>query len=1246
MKNSVRILGLMIALAFTLAGASLWAATQNALVTGSVYDAAGAPVPGATVRLINAGIGFSQSQPTDDNGTYTFTAVPPAEGYMLSVEMAGFATEIRQDMEVSVGDNKLVLPPFLLQPVAPPAPPPTPVQPTEVAPTPGQPPAQPPTPVKPPVPVPAPGRPVRMPSVSLDLVSTTLGGVVDSRSVRTLPLASRDFLDLTLLLPGTYPVEQGSALEGASIVVNGTRATMNNFLLDGVDNNDYTINQSLPFQIVEAMQEFRVQTSVSAAEYGRVGGAQINTISRSGSNVFHGTLFGFGRNSRLSAQNFFSAYNGGTSDQYSRAIDLNNNMNRYYDPSYVGSPVPLEDPVLASLYNKQRRPRVNQIQFGANVGGALKKDKVFGFFNWEGFRVSNPRPVSEQTPPLCLRDNALAASATCYDSPGLTLDPIALKLYNLYPRPYASSTVANIDPNYLGFFAGESANRTSTDNFLGRIDWRRSDRVSMSLKHNLQRIDQTRGGTLPATANYPGNGTGVTGQNQNFSYNLVHQLSPRTTNEFRVGWNRFRLFAEPLDRTVDPAALGLKNMNQGLGLPSLLVGGVFTMYAPYTMLGADMSAPSRRVNSVWSGADNLSITHGRHNVKLGAEARYVRLDVANEAMGRGYLAFYAGPFVAVNGTPDVASIARVSPDFGGGFDRSFRSQSYNLFLQDQWRVRSNFTVNLGARYELNTAPVEASDRLVNFYPDLMGLVRANSKTILDPYGYELGTAQKRAPRAGFETDTNNISLHAGFAWVPRSNGKTVFRAGYAGVFDQQPLEPSVNMLLNPPFVEQWWANYGAYYNPVEDGYFTVELGDVFPPGFPGKDVGSGTWFDLDSNGRPSFWYARPYSITARDPHTRTPYVNQFHGGIQQQLGNRAMFEMAYAGSMGRKLPRLRDMSPCPATAFFSDPETCVPYVSSPFLLQTILNQENSASSNFHSLIMRFEVRNLRGFNFRMHYQWAKSIDDASSLQPPVFGVTPLIAGYLANEFIINPDAFFGANNVSPTLSLRPDLPVITTRPRLPQDSQNLRSERGRSDFDVRQRLVFNYVYDLPKWERLGRAGSGWQVAGITTLQTGQPYSVFMDYLGMPIRPDQVHAATTSNLNPQAAIDHATPVGFGDSGHSAFSLNNLWDPDTFQARLKPGSLGRNTYIGPGIVNFDISVLKNTYFGKGERTNLQFRVEFFNAFNNVNFREPYSKGGLVFADPATGYADGVYDPFFGKILQARAARQIQFALKFIF
>lgn len=1214
MKLNARLLSLLFALGILLASTSLWAATQNALVTGTVYDQAGGPVAGATARLINAGIGYSQSQQTDDNGTYTFTAVPPAEGYMLSVEKSGFATEIRQDLEVSVGDNKLVLPPFILQPVAAPPPPP-PVEPGKPPVAPPTPPVPPPVAVKPPAPT---ARPTRAPSVSLDLVSSTAGGVIDSRTVRTLPLAGRDFLDLALLVPGTYPVEQGSALEGASIVVNGVRANMNNFLLDGVDNNDYTINQSLPFQIVEAMQEFRVQTSGSAAEYGRSGGAQINTISRTGSNVFHGTLFGFARNSAISARNFFSAYNGGTFDQYNRELMLENES---FGHSYL---VMTDDPAVATLYERHL-PKVNQVQFGANAGGALKKDKVFGFFNWEGFRVSNPRPVFEQAPPLCVRSNELASSATCFDSPGLTLDPTALNLFNLYPRPYVSSTTAEIDPNYDGFFAGESANKTATDNLLGRVDWRMSDRVSMSFKHNLQWINQTQGGAVPATETYPGSGTSVTGLNQNFSYNYVHQITPRTTNEFRLGWNRFRLQTRALDRTVDPAALGLYNVPAGLGLPSLHVGGIFSTFAPYATLGADPSVPSARVDTVWSGADNISIIHGRHNLKLGGEVRYARLDATNEGMARGALMFFTGEFVALTGEPDVASIARVSQDFGGDFGRSFRSKSFNVFAQDQWRVRSNFTVNAGVRYEVNTAPVEVNDRLVNYYTQWSGLMRSNSKIIYGPYGEDLGTARSPAPRAGFNTDYNNVSLHAGFAWDPHNNGKTVFRAGYAVMFDQQPMEPSVNMLLNPPFVQQWFTTYPDF-----------DLGDTFPAGFPGPGT-YGQWFDLNEDDSWSWWNKQPYSITARDPQTRTPYVNQFHAGLQQRLGNKTMFEVAYAGSLGRKLPRLRDMSPCTPAKFFNNFSSCFGPGVNAFLLDTILNQENSASSNFHSLILRFDVRNLRGFNLRIHYQWAKSIDTASSLQPQVFVLSPLLASVYSSIYEINPDSFAAMNSISPTLSLRPDLPIITTRPRLAQDANNLAGERGPSDFDVRHRLVFNYTYDLPKVERAGRLGNGWQLAGITTVQSGQPYSIFIDYFGNTFRPNELYHAKTSTIDPAKALDAGTPIG---TTGSAFSLYNY-------SRFTPGALGRNSYIAPPMMNFDVSLLKNTYFGEGQRTNLQFRVEFLNALNNTNFREPISLGGEGWTNFNTyPYAQWItYNPFFGKILQARPARQIQFGLKFV-
>jgi hypothetical protein len=551
-------------------------------------------------------------------------------------------------------------------------------------------------------------------------------------------------------------------------------------------------------------------------------------------------------------------------------------------------------------------------------------------------------------------------------------------------------------------------------------------------------------------------------------------------------------------------------------------------------------------------------------------------------------------------------------------------------------VRSNLTINAGVRYEVNTAPVEVSDRLVNYYTQWSGLMRANSKIIYGPYGEDLGTARSPAPRAGFDTDYNNVSLHAGFAWDPHNNGKTVFRAGYAVMFDQQPMEPSVNMLLNPPFVQQWFTTYPDF-----------DLADTFPAGVPGPGI-YGQWFDLNGDDSWSWWNKQPYSITARDPQTRTPYVNQFHAGLQQRLGNKMMFEVAYAGSLGRKLPRLRDMSPCTPAMFYGNPDSCfgagVAGVN-PFLLETILNQENSASSNFHSLILRFDVRNLRGLNLRMHYQWAKSIDTASSLQPQVFMVSPLYASLLSSFYTINPDNFAAANNISPTLSLRPDLPIITTRPRLAQDQNNLAGERGRSDFDVRQRLVFSYIYDVPKWERAGRMGNGWQVAGITTLQSGQPYSIFMDYFGNTFRPDELYHAKTSTIDPAKALDGGTPIG---RTGSAFDLSHAF-------KLQPGNLGRNTYIAPPMMNFDVSLLKNTYFGEGERTNLQFRVEFLNALNNTNFREPISQAGLGYTDWCTYDPDLegcsgisqvlVYNPFFGKILQSRPARQIQFGLKFV-
>jgi hypothetical protein len=1222
------ILPFLVALASPLSHAG----TQNAILKGTIYSrTTGLVVPGATVRLLNANIGFSQMQTTDADGNYIFNDVPPAENYLIEVEISGFGVFVSPPVVVHVGDEMLVLPPIRLEPTVPSNP--------QAAPAPQ---------ASRPAPAPA-------PAVSLDLLSTTQSGVVDSRWVHTLPLVNRDFIDLALLVPGTYPVEQGSSLQGASLVVNGARADMNDFLLDGADNNDYTINQSLPFQIVEALQEFRVQASTSNAEFGRSGGAQVNSVSRGGSNSLHGTLFEFNRNSGLAAGNFFSAYSGGTFDYY--AVELQHEL--------MGNP--LSDPTLASLYD-QHKPRVNQNQFGGNLGGPLMKNKLFGFFNWESFRLANPRPLFEQVPGLTFRSVASCnnflqeVASPLFPATCSTAGPALL---NIYPQPNVPVTPFT-DPNSFfngsgAFNIGQSSNFTNTDNFLERVDWRLSSRTSMSFKHNLQRINQLQSGDVPPGQSYPGNGALVNGRNQNVSFNFVEQLTPRTTNEFRLGWNRFRLTTTAQDASLNPSALGFQNLNfDNQGLPEITAGGIFTT-AQLSSLGSNFTTPSNRADNVWSFADNVSLNRGRHTWKFGGEFRYIRLNVDNDALARGLVTLFSAPEAAIFGTADIASIARVCPpglpsfatvfaqpcaQYGNGFARHLRTQSFNAYIQDQWRPRSNLTFNYGIRYEVNTAPVELQNLLVNFYPALAtpgglgGLVRSGSKTIYDPFGDVIGTAPQAAPRAGFKTDFNDWGPRFGFAWNPLNDGKTVVRGGYALVFDQQSLQPTVNMLLNPPFVQQ---EYSFFPFPL--------LSDMFSACGP-KSLANGCRSLSTTPGSSTAWYLLPYSITAVDPDNKTPYVHQYHLGVQQRLGDKGVIEVAYVGSSGHRLALLRAIDQCAAP---DNPSSCLAsnaagQFQTPFQVPSILDQENGANSNFNSLQVRFESRSFHGLEVSGFYEYAKSIDDSSSLQAQIFLTSPTLAGFLVAVTSDNPDNFAGANNISPTLNLQGNLPLITTRPNLPQDSSNLAGERARSDFDIRHRFVLNYIYAVPSFAPV--IGSGWQLAGITTAQSGQPFTVYADFFGQPLRPNVVGPVPINMSNPNGAIDNAIPAGFRPS---AFSF-----APTFQ--LQPGNLGRNFFTGPNLLNFDFAILKDTRISKREGTNLQFRVEFFNLFNNVNFRQPYSRTGLFYTDEPTSFSSlfpglcqttkfnnvtcFLSDPFFGQILQAFPARQIQLALKFSF
>jgi hypothetical protein len=267
---------------------------------------------------------------------------------------------------------------------------------------------------------------------------------------------------------------------------------------------------------------------------------------------------------------------------------------------------------------------------------------------------------------------------------------------------------------------------------------------------------------------------------------------------------------------------------------------------------------------------------------------------------------------------------------------------------------------------------------------------------------------------------------------------------------------------------------------------------------------------------------------------------------------------------------------------------------------------------------------------------------------------------------IDPSLLTALNNANPTLSLRPGFPNITTVPDLPSDSgnsANLAGQRSSSNFDVRHRGVIYYTYDLPKVEKLRGLGNGWQVAGITTLQVGQPFSVYGDFFGVPLRPSTTTSPLISNINPNGAVDNALPAGWcvslagcpGTSGATSTTSTKSAFNTTPTFSFQSGALPRNTYIGPGLINFNFSVLKNIYVGKGEDKYFQIRAEFFNIFNRANYRQPISQEGQYVGNPGNYFVDSsnvplssftYANPFFGQILQAADPRAIQFAVKFIF
>jgi hypothetical protein len=1122
------------------------AQTFRGTILGTVTDSTGAALPGAKVTIHNEATGLLRETKTTDDGSYTVPELPIGT-YTVTVEKDGFQTVVVRDVRVDVATERRV--DAMLRPG-------TVAQRIEVS------------------------------GEELPLVETTsnvLGGSFESKQVLDLPINGRDYTKLLIMVPGAAGEPNGGGDSPGSyglFSVNGSRGRSNNFLLDGTDMNDGfrnlpAINQGGVFGTpgtilpVEVIAELRVLSNFEA-EYGRNSGSVVNIVTKSGTNDFHGSLFEYFRNDHLNARNFFNV-----------ARDA------------AGSPLP--------------KDQFRNNQFGAALGGPLRKDKLFFYGAYEGQReglgVTSLNSVPSQAD-FAAAITALEGNPATPIPTNPAVNPVIRNLFALCQSSGRCSGGSNVWP---------AANLTGSPNSVSSAPaFNDADSFIVKLDGNLSRTQQLTGRYFFSNSNqsFPlgtGGGNNLPATNtfspirtQLVSLSHVWSLSPTKVNEARFGWVLYQQGFLAADRDVFGNPNSSLKLNTGVtreqdfGLPTIRVSGFAALgSAPY-------SNPRGRDDTNWHFIDNFAWKLTRHDVKFGYEFRRTHIDSFYDTNFRGVLSFddLTG-FLA--GDVTGGRIATTT----GTTDRTTTQNSHALYIQDSFRWKPNFTLNLGLRWDYYGVIKEDKDRF-SLYDPATGL---------------------RTLKEAYKPDYNNFSPRISLAWDPWGKGKTVIRVGGGLAYDAFSHDFFIGQI---PF--NCFNCPGVAYNPIGPDALFLSVTPISPlsPGAPA--------FDPTTTGPGS---PDTTDIFVADPNIRTPYIYNYNLNIQQQLFRNTVLQVGYVGSTGRKLFRYRDINQPSGAAIRAADIACAgagnplgsdctgvarPFDSGANLSAVAPNPplyvnqlEASALSHYDALQVSYTQRAWRGWAHQIAYTWSHSIDDASDGQ----------------DYVPNAGQ--------------------------PNDSTNPRGDRGNSNFDTRHRFVWSLTYDFPKWEALGRFGEGWQVSSVLTLMTGHPFHVNIDFVDNYDgsgeffgRPDIVGTPRYNRSDPLNFLDlsvFAVPC----------TLSGGTGADSCVAGTRHfGTLGRNSLLGPGYRNFDFAIIKETKLT--ERLKLHFRAEFFNLTNHPNFASPLLPAFLA---PLDNVSDGsAGNPPLGRftgflpivatsdtglgnpILGGGGPRSVQFAVKLLF
>jgi hypothetical protein len=1058
---------------FGLVAGLAFAQFDSATVLGTVRDSAQGQVADATVTLTSVGTSVSVTQQTGSNGDFQFVNVRPG-AYTLKVQKSGFAVASANEFTVTVGTRQRV--DLVLQVASV----------SEAVTITGQ-------------------------AKQLETDTSSRGHAMEAAQIVNLPLNGRSYADLALLAPGVRRstlniTPDGGSLRDASYNINGMRSSLNNFIIDGVDNNAYgTSNQGFSNQIVQlspdAVQEFRIETTNFSAEFGRAGGGVINATVKSGTNAFHGAAWDFLRNTDLNAVGFFKP-------------------------------------------RENRKPTLIQNQFGVAVGGPIKKDKLFFFADYEGYRRVRTALNLSTLPTMEQRAGNLGIPVT---NP-LTGETFANGIIPLSAMtPFARKVLSELPATNRAGLANnfESLPRQTDQNDKGdiRIDYYVSQKLNVFGRYSHRLMNNFEPPAIPGPSGGNSNGN-VRVLNYQAAFGATYVLSAASVAEFRMG-------VAQTEGGKFPVFIGQPPVSQGYGITGLpedprFAGGLYAQsVSGYTQFGQQSSNPQFQNPSLINPKFNLTRLQGRHSLKMGFE--YQRLDTAIDDFNPKYgQDNYGSRFSIPVGTSSTNNLYNLA-DFMFGLRNRYalnnavivnlQQRMYFGYLQDDFKVNQKLTFNLGLRYEFATPQWERDNILSNFDPVNRTLIRAKDGSIYD--------------RSLVNPDRNNFAPRVGLAY--NITPKTVIRSGYGVSFIHFNRLGGENLL--------------SYNLP---GVIGVGIDQLPSQGRCSASQAPLTCFRPTQDGYPAGLLdpALTSTLSSRTNYipadTRTGYTMNWHFTIQRELGKNFVLDLAYVGNRSNKLVILSDFN---EARFNNAGENLTVNARRPVAgFGQVQIAQPVGFSNYNALQVKLERRFSRGFLLLNTFVWSKALDNAS--------------GHLETS---------GGD----------DSRISYTR----RDSY-----KGVSGYNQPLNNTFTVIWEVPygKGKRFGSSAptildlalGGWNISQTTTANSGLPVNLVYN----PV--SRLQVGTVGAIRANVIGDPVLPESQRPIRELYLNRDTVLEvPNNNATVANPyGNVGRNTVIAPGYFGTDLGVHKR--FAITEGIKLEFRGEFFNLFNRTNLLAPDS------------------------------------------